>query len=73
MTFAIPESCESLVVPTKKGKKRDAVAAAAKKSALADFTIEYSKSGRATCRGCEQKIAKDEVKTNYFDFMFLHY
>jgi hypothetical protein len=52
-------------VPDKKGKgkKRDAAAIAAKKSALKDFKIEYSKSGRATCRGCEQKILKEEVRS----------
>ncbi|XP_032296678.1 poly [ADP-ribose] polymerase [Drosophila virilis] len=30
--------------------------------ALKDFGIEYSKSGRAACRGCELKISKDEVR-----------
>jgi hypothetical protein len=55
----------SVIVPDKKGKgkKRDAAAIAAKKSALKDFKIEYSKSGRATCRGCEQKILKEEVRS----------
>lgn len=33
-----------------------------KQEALKDFGIEYSKSGRATCRGCELKISKDEVR-----------
>jgi predicted DNA-binding WGR domain protein len=57
-------------VPDKKGKgkKRDAAAIAAKKSALKDFKIEYSKSGRATCRGCEQKILKEEVRISKKDF-----
>ncbi|KAJ0180031.1 hypothetical protein K1T71_004622 [Dendrolimus kikuchii] len=31
-------------------------------SALKDFKIEYSKSSRATCRHCEIKICKDEVR-----------
>lgn len=58
------ETASSVVVPDKKGKKRDKAAAAEKKAALADFKIEYAKSGRATCRGCEQKILKDEVRTS---------
>lgn len=51
-----------MVVPDKKGKKRDAATAAAKKSALADFKIEYAKSSKSTCKGCLQKIMKEEVK-----------
>ncbi|XP_041673808.1 poly [ADP-ribose] polymerase-like isoform X2 [Drosophila eugracilis] len=30
--------------------------------AVKDFGIEYAKSSRSTCRGCEQKIMKDEVR-----------
>ncbi|XP_043948531.2 poly [ADP-ribose] polymerase isoform X3 [Drosophila biarmipes] len=29
---------------------------------LKDFGIEYAKSSRSTCRGCEQKINKDQVR-----------
>ncbi|XP_018335477.1 poly [ADP-ribose] polymerase [Agrilus planipennis] len=57
------------VVPLpKKGKKRDKKEAAAIKAALADFKIEYSKSSRATCRGCEQKIMKGEVRISKKDY-----
>lgn len=50
------------IVPNKKGKKRPGEPSAKlKKEALKDFNIEYAKSGRAMCRGCEQKILKDEV------------
>lgn len=62
----IVESCGSgIVLPEskKKGKKRDAAAVAAKKAALADFKIEYAKSSKSTCKGCEQKIMKEEVRT----------
>jgi hypothetical protein len=38
-----------------KGKKRTAATA---HSGLKDFTIEYAKSSRSTCRGCEEKIMK---------------
>ncbi|XP_018568768.1 poly [ADP-ribose] polymerase [Anoplophora glabripennis] len=55
------------IVPDKKGKKR-AGDAALKNAALKDFKIEYSKSGRATCRGCEQKILKDEIRISKKDF-----
>lgn len=52
------------IVPDKKGKKRAGdTNSKLKKEALKDFTIEYAKSGRAMCRGCEQKILKDEVNT----------
>ncbi|XP_050082523.1 poly [ADP-ribose] polymerase [Anopheles aquasalis] len=49
------------VVPTAtkgKGKKRSA----AEGQALKDYGVEYAASGRALCRGCEQKILKDEVR-----------
>ncbi|KAH8294795.1 hypothetical protein KR018_002868 [Drosophila ironensis] len=29
---------------------------------LKDFGIEYAKSGRSSCRGCEQKISKDSIR-----------
>jgi hypothetical protein len=38
-----------------KGKKRTAAAA---NPGLKDFTVEYAKSSRSTCRGCEEKIMK---------------
>ncbi|XP_072398728.1 poly [ADP-ribose] polymerase [Diabrotica undecimpunctata] len=58
------------IVPDKKGKKRagDKIDAKLKKEALKDFRIEYAKSGRAACRGCEQKILKDEVRIAKKDF-----
>ncbi|XP_053963564.1 poly [ADP-ribose] polymerase [Anastrepha ludens] len=51
-------SAEPVVSSSKKGKKRSAT----ENSALKDFGIEYAKSGRAACRGCEQKILKDQVR-----------
>ncbi|XP_053681345.1 poly [ADP-ribose] polymerase [Anopheles nili] len=41
-----------------KGKKRSASDALS----LKDFGVEYAASGRAMCRGCEQKILKDEMR-----------
>ncbi|KAL5288318.1 PARP1 family protein [Megaselia abdita] len=41
-----------------KGKKRTK----GESSALKDFGIEKAKSGRAGCRGCEQKILKDTLR-----------
>ncbi|XP_045461901.1 poly [ADP-ribose] polymerase [Harmonia axyridis] len=60
----------SVILPEKKGrgKKRDATAAALKNAALKDFLIEYSKSSRATCRGCELKIMKEEIRISKKDF-----
>ncbi|XP_017778505.1 PREDICTED: poly [ADP-ribose] polymerase [Nicrophorus vespilloides] len=54
----------SIIVPAGKGKKR----AASDNGALKDFTLEYSKSSRAMCRGCQQKIMKDEVRISKKDF-----
>ncbi|KAK7863506.1 hypothetical protein R5R35_009060 [Gryllus longicercus] len=45
-----------------KGKKR------AGPGGIADFSIEYSKSSRATCRGCEQKIMKAKVRVSKKDY-----
>lgn len=61
-------SSSNIVVPDKKGKKREASDAASKKSALKDYVLEYAKSGRATCRGCELKILKDEIRISKKDF-----
>ncbi|XP_067616114.1 poly [ADP-ribose] polymerase isoform X1 [Eurosta solidaginis] len=43
---------------SQKSKKRNSTDI----TGLKDFGIEYSKSSRATCRGCEQKIIKDQVR-----------
>ncbi|KAH8262068.1 hypothetical protein KR038_001987 [Drosophila bunnanda] len=42
----------------KSGKKRLKVDHIASK----DFGVEYAKSGRSSCRGCEQKICKDQLR-----------
>lgn len=44
-----------------KGKKRQM-------GEFQDFTVEYAKSSRARCRGCEEKINKDEVRISKKDF-----
>ncbi|XP_052769011.1 poly [ADP-ribose] polymerase 1-like [Mya arenaria] len=35
---------------------------------VSDFTTEYAKSGAAKCRGCEDKIAKGEVRISKKDY-----
>ncbi|CAG9783197.1 unnamed protein product [Diatraea saccharalis] len=45
-----------------KGTKRAASSAAPATGALRDFAVEYSKSSRATCKHCDIKICKDEVR-----------
>ncbi|XP_014489527.1 PREDICTED: poly [ADP-ribose] polymerase [Dinoponera quadriceps] len=47
-----------------KGKKRANPA----KSGGGEFRVEYAKSGRASCKGCEEKIVKDEVRISKKDF-----
>ncbi|XP_037719414.1 uncharacterized protein LOC119553225 isoform X2 [Drosophila subpulchrella] len=46
------------IIHSKSGKKRSKSANLVRK----DFGIEYAKSSRSTCRGCEQKINKDQVR-----------
>ncbi|XP_066991017.2 poly [ADP-ribose] polymerase [Anabrus simplex] len=46
-----------------KGKKRGADT-----TGFGDYTVEYAKSGRAMCRGCEEKILKDEVRISKKDY-----
>ncbi|XP_041975989.1 poly [ADP-ribose] polymerase isoform X2 [Aricia agestis] len=43
-----------------KGKKRDN----SDTTALANFSIEYSKSSRASCKHCDIKICKDEIRVS---------
>ncbi|KAK2581903.1 hypothetical protein KPH14_002360 [Odynerus spinipes] len=49
--------------PKGKGKKRGKGAGASQ-----DFSIEYAKSSRAMCRGCEEKIIKGEIRVSKKDF-----
>lgn len=60
----------SVVVPAAKGKKRAADAAVDKatKLALRDYSIEYAKSGRSGCKGCQQKIMMAEIRISKKDF-----
>lgn len=48
----------SACTSAKKGKKR----VTAEVNALKDFEIEYAKTSRSACRGCEQKILKGQVR-----------
>lgn len=36
-------------------------------SGNSDFSVEYAKSNRSTCKGCGEKIAKDEVRISKLD------
>lgn len=60
MLFVLSEnSSEVSAGPNpKKGKKRGTVEV----NTFKDFGIEYAKTSRATCRGCEQKILKGQVR-----------
>ncbi|XP_044742670.1 poly [ADP-ribose] polymerase isoform X2 [Chrysoperla carnea] len=49
-----------------KGKKRPAKGE--ENLALKDFVLDYSKSNRSTCRGCELKIMKNEIRISKKDF-----
>ncbi|XP_047370272.1 poly [ADP-ribose] polymerase [Vespa velutina] len=57
------EEAGKLPVTTGKGKKRAKVTGLSQ-----DFSIEYAKSSRAMCRGCEEKIVKSEIRISKKDF-----
>ncbi|XP_076286203.1 poly-(ADP-ribose) polymerase [Lasioglossum baleicum] len=64
------EEAHALPAPTGRGRKR---ASAAKSAGVAkDFTIQYSKSNRATCIGCEEKIVQSEIRVSKKDFESEH-
>ena len=49
-----------------KGRKRASTAAVA--NAVIDFLVEYAKSNRSRCRGCEETIVKGEVRISKKDY-----
>lgn len=67
---SVMENSTGIVMPVEKpkgkgkSKKRAADDPVSTSTALAlkDFRVEYSKSSRATCKQCEIKICKDEVR-----------
>ncbi|XP_061603098.1 poly [ADP-ribose] polymerase 1 [Cololabis saira] len=46
------------------GGKGDQKSAAKGEKTLNDFAVEYAKSNRSTCKGCEQKIEKDQIRVS---------
>ncbi|XP_049866080.1 poly [ADP-ribose] polymerase [Pectinophora gossypiella] len=57
------ESNVGVVLPVEKGKgKKKRAAESSSNTALKDFKVEYSKSSRATCKHCDIKICKDEIR-----------
>uniref|UniRef100_A0AAV2K949 PARP-type domain-containing protein n=1 Tax=Knipowitschia caucasica TaxID=637954 RepID=A0AAV2K949_KNICA len=46
------------------GGKGDTKSAAKGEKTLNDFAVEYAKSNRSTCKGCEQKIEKDQIRVS---------
>ncbi|EFN84955.1 poly [ADP-ribose] polymerase [Harpegnathos saltator] len=57
---------EALKAPPVSGKGRKR--ANATKSGSGDFKVEYAKSSRSTCKGCEEKIIKEEVRISKKDY-----
>ncbi|CAH2107562.1 unnamed protein product [Euphydryas editha] len=54
-----------IVMPAEKGKKGKASKRDnSEKAALLNYSIEYSKSSRATCKHCDIKICKDEIRVS---------
>lgn len=46
------------------GGKGDSKGGAKGEKTLNDFAVEYAKSNRSTCKGCEQKIEKDQIRVS---------
>uniref|UniRef100_A0A665TTI2 Poly [ADP-ribose] polymerase n=1 Tax=Echeneis naucrates TaxID=173247 RepID=A0A665TTI2_ECHNA len=46
------------------GGKGDQQSGAGAEKTLNDFAVEYAKSNRSTCKGCEQKIEKDQIRVS---------
>ncbi|XP_026197673.1 poly [ADP-ribose] polymerase 1 isoform X1 [Anabas testudineus] len=46
------------------GAEGDQKSAAKGEKTLNDFAVEYAKSNRSTCKGCEQKIEKDQIRVS---------
>ncbi|CAL8393165.1 unnamed protein product [Arctogadus glacialis] len=46
------------------GGKADQKGGAKGEKTLNDFAVEYAKSNRSTCKGCEQKIEKDQIRVS---------
>ncbi|XP_076873886.1 poly [ADP-ribose] polymerase 1 isoform X2 [Brachyhypopomus gauderio] len=46
------------------GGKADQKGAGKGEKTLNDFAVEYAKSNRSTCKGCEQKIEKDQIRVS---------
>ncbi|KAM8847132.1 poly [ADP-ribose] polymerase 1 [Synchiropus picturatus] len=44
--------------------KGDQKGGAKGEKSLSDFAVEYAKSNRSTCKGCEQKIEKDQIRVS---------
>uniref|UniRef100_A0A8C2XQ56 Poly [ADP-ribose] polymerase n=1 Tax=Cyclopterus lumpus TaxID=8103 RepID=A0A8C2XQ56_CYCLU len=46
------------------GGKGDQKSGATGQKTLNDFAVEYAKSNRSTCKGCDQKIEKDQIRVS---------
>ncbi|KAJ8410210.1 hypothetical protein AAFF_G00201910 [Aldrovandia affinis] len=46
------------------GGKSEQKGGAKGEKTLNDFAVEYAKSNRSTCKGCEQKIEKDQIRVS---------
>lgn len=66
----IGENPETVLKAIKSGDKKATKRAIDKavKSLLKDFVVEYAKSSRAMCRGCEVKISKGEIRISKKDY-----
>ncbi|KAL0113855.1 hypothetical protein PUN28_011294 [Cardiocondyla obscurior] len=61
------EKIQSVPAPAK-GKKRTKGKASEASGGSGDFRVEYAKSSKSTCRGCEEKIIKGETRISKKDY-----
>lgn len=59
------DACAGAPAPIGKGKGKKRAATA---GGFDNFSVESAKSSRATCRGCEEKIMKEQVRISKKDF-----
>lgn len=63
--FLHVEECLSIPLAKEKGRKRGAKASV---GGSGDFRVEYAKSSKSTCRGCDEKITKSEARISKKDY-----
>ncbi|XP_033328280.2 poly-(ADP-ribose) polymerase [Megalopta genalis] len=62
----------SLLPPLPAGKGRKRASTANDGGVVKDFLVQYAKSSKSTCKGCEEKIVQGEIRVSKKDFESEH-